>query len=84
MAAKCAAASTDVGDIKDIVAPENLPFIVPKENEDALAGAIRALLVDADLRKRLGSANRARVEREFALATMIARYRKIYEAALHA
>jgi glycosyltransferase involved in cell wall biosynthesis len=81
MAANLPAACTDVGDIKDIVAPDNLPFITARQDEAALAAAIRALLVDPDLRGRIGAANRARVARDFSLAAMIARYKEIYDAA---
>lgn len=82
MAASLPAASTAVGDIKDIVTPDNLPFVTPPRDEAALAKAIRALLVDPDLRRRIGAANRARVESEFSLTSMIARYKQIYDAAL--
>lgn len=82
MAAKLPAACTAVGDIKDIVTPDNLPFITPKDDEAALAAALRALLVDPDLRNRIGAANRARVELEFSLAAIIGRYKEIYDAAL--
>lgn len=81
MAAGLPAACTDVGDIKDIVAPENLQFITARQDESALAAAIRGLLVDPDLRRRIGASNRARVERDFSLDAMIAHYKKIYEAA---
>jgi glycosyltransferase involved in cell wall biosynthesis len=73
-----------VGDIKDIVTSDNLPFITPKTDEAALARALRSLLVDPDLRKRIGAANRTRVEREFSLDAMINRYKEIYDAALRA
>jgi glycosyltransferase involved in cell wall biosynthesis len=82
MAASLPAASTAVGDIRDIVTPDNLPFVTPPRDEAALAAAIRALLVDPDLRRRIGTANRARVEREFSLTAMIARYKQIYDGAL--
>lgn len=82
MAASLPAASTAVGDIQGIVAPDNLPFVTPPRDEAALAAAIRALLVDPDLRRRIGAANRTRVEREFSLTAMIARYKEIYDAAL--
>jgi len=81
MAASLPAAAPAVGDIKDIVAAENLPFVAPPHDEAALAAAMRALLVDPDLRRAVGRANRTRVEREFALTTMIDRYRRIYDEA---
>jgi glycosyltransferase involved in cell wall biosynthesis len=69
MASGLAIASTDVGDVKAMVAAENLPHVVPAEDA-ALAGALRSLLADAELRAALGRANRARAEQDFDEETM--------------
>jgi glycosyltransferase involved in cell wall biosynthesis len=81
MAARLPVVCTAVGDIPEIVAPENAPHIHPKQNEADLAASLRMLLLDADLRRVLGTANRRRVEREFTLDAMCGRYHSIYEKA---
>ena len=63
MAAGLPIAATDVGDIHTMVAPENQPYVVTP-NDEAVASALRALLGDGALRKRIGNANR-----QIALAT---------------
>jgi glycosyltransferase involved in cell wall biosynthesis len=59
MASALPVAATDAGDIMDMVAPENRPFVVAKAALP-LVGAMHRLLDDAGLRARLGAANRAR------------------------
>jgi glycosyltransferase involved in cell wall biosynthesis len=80
MAAGVPAASMDVGDVANMVAPENRPFVVP--NEVGLAEAIGALASDADLRARLGAVNRQRAERDYAEQDMINAYAQLYGEAL--
>jgi glycosyltransferase involved in cell wall biosynthesis len=46
-------------------------LLVPPGDSTALAAAIRRLLVEPDLRRRLASAARARVEREFSAEDMV-------------
>lgn len=81
MAAGLPAASTDVGDIKQIVAEPNRPFIVPVADEAGLALAIDRLLGNPELRARLGEANRIKAESEFALDGMIQAYDRIFQGA---
>lgn len=84
MAAGLPAACTDVGDVRAIVAPENVPFIVAPRNERGLHDALRTLAADAALRHRVGAANRARAQADYGEADMIDRYRALYEGALGA
>jgi rhamnosyl/mannosyltransferase len=51
---------------------------VPPADPDALADAVNRLLDDAELRERLGSAARARVEREFSQEAMVKRFLALY------
>jgi glycosyltransferase involved in cell wall biosynthesis len=81
MAAGLPAVSTDVGDIKSIVAEPNRPFIVPVSDEAQLSQALGRLLGSSELRARLGQANRIKAESEFALETMIAAYDRLFEGA---
>ena len=64
MAAALPVAATDVGDIKEMLAPENRDFIVPRDDR-ALADAFLALLRQPELRRSVGAANRARAERDY-------------------
>jgi len=77
MASGLAIVSTDVGDVRSMVAPENVPFIVPKE-DGALAEAILHALGEGGLRLAVGAANRAKAEAEFDEAVMIERYRSLF------
>lgn len=55
-------------------------LLVPVDDANLLARALRTLVDDADLRQRLGEAGRARVESEFGVATMVNRFAELYES----
>lgn len=74
MAAGRAVAATDVGDVREMLAPANRPFVVARGNEPALTAALASLLADAGLRRRLGEENSARACAEFDQARMFASY----------
>jgi glycosyltransferase involved in cell wall biosynthesis len=74
MCAGLPVASTDVGDIKAMVADDNRQFVVNVADEAALTGALRSLLRDTALRARLGTANQAKARSEFSIETMIETY----------
>lgn len=61
MASGLPVVSTDVGDVRRMLAAENQGFVTPL-NDEAMAAALHALLQDPALRARLGQANRARAE----------------------
>ena len=82
MAAGLPAVSTRVGDVAEIVAPDNAPFLAAPTDEDALAAALARLLADPALRAAVGQANRAKVAAQYTRAAMIARYEAVYSAAL--
>lgn len=81
MAARLPAVCTRVGDISQIIASENAPYVVPATDEAAFAAALLALLSDGSLRARVGNANRARVEAEFTQETMVEAYARLYAEA---
>jgi len=81
MAAGLPVVSTPVGDVPHMVAPENAPFVTGGD-EVLLRDALQALVSDADLRARVGAANRAKARAEFDEGAMIARYRGLYAAAV--
>jgi rhamnosyl/mannosyltransferase len=58
---------------------EESGLTVPPEDPEALAAAIRRLLDDEALRRRLGDAGRQRAEREFAKEVLAARLLALYE-----
>ena len=76
MAAGVPAASLDVGDVRAMIDPANLPFIAP--DEAGLASGLQTLAADPDLRARIGAANRARAEAEFGEVAMVRRYAALY------
>jgi glycosyltransferase involved in cell wall biosynthesis len=82
MAAGLAVVSPDVGDVAEMVATENRPYVVPAGNDGALADALRALAEDPALRRNLGAANRKRARAEYDEKTMIDTYRALYARAL--
>jgi glycosyltransferase involved in cell wall biosynthesis len=78
MACGLPVASPDIGDIRSMVAEENRPHISPMRAETALAETLGRLASDAELRARLGAANRERAVSEFGMAQMVERYRVLF------
>jgi glycosyltransferase involved in cell wall biosynthesis len=72
-------ASTDVGDVSQMVSPPNLPFITPL-NADALAASIYKLLSDRDLAAGVAAANRKVVRSSFDQERMFADYKALFTA----
>lgn len=66
-------AATAVGDVPQMVAWENRPFVCAR-NDDALADALARLLCDRGLRRRVGAANRRKAECEYSESVMFRRY----------
>lgn len=81
MAAGRPVAAYDVGDVAEMVASENRPFIVPAGGETALSDALHTLFHDAETRIALRKANRARARAEFDEGRMIEAYRRLYASA---
>jgi len=82
MAAGLPVVSPAVGDIAQMVAPENRPFIVASSDEPALSQALLALAADPTLARRVGEANRLKARAEYDEAAMVAAYRQVYAEAL--
>lgn len=82
MAAGLPAVCTDVGDVRDIVADANRPFIIAKDDEAGFAQALGSLAADAGLRAEIGAANRALATSEYGEDKMFARYRQLYGDAM--
>ncbi|KUR72927.1 glycosyl transferase family 1 [Novosphingobium fuchskuhlense] len=82
MASGLAVASPAVGDVADIVASENAPFITPQGDEAALGAALLRLAEDEGLRRQVGAANQLRALQEYDEAAMARRHAAVYAAAL--
>ncbi len=64
MAAGLPVAATAVGDVARMLAAENRPLVVPRDDA-ALAAALARLAGDAAWRRALGAANRAKAARDY-------------------
>ncbi len=82
MASGLPVVSTDVGDVREMVAEDNLPFIVPLDREDLLADALARLAANPGMRDSIGAANRAKALQFFNEGRMIAAYCSLYEEAI--
>ena len=82
MAGRCAVVATNVGDVINIVAPQNRPYIIARQDEAGFATAIRALAENPKLRAELAAENARRAHSEYDEATMFARYRQLYGSAM--
>jgi glycosyltransferase involved in cell wall biosynthesis len=78
MAAGLPVAAPAVGDVAEMVAAANRPFIVAPGDERELRRALLALVEDPALRKKVGEANRIRARKEYDEAAMIERYKALY------
>jgi colanic acid/amylovoran biosynthesis glycosyltransferase len=74
--------ATACGGIPEAVADGVEGFVVPLRDSDALAGALRALYENPDLRRVMGAAGRARVEAEFALEDQLNAFASMYETVI--
>ena len=82
MAAGLPIAAPRVGDVASMVSAENRPFIVEREPETALSGALATLAADPLLCSAIGDANRRIARTDYDERAMIAAYRKLYAGVL--
>lgn len=71
--------ATDVGGNPEIVLDYQTGFIIPSNDEHALAQKIIQLLEDKSLRTKMGIAGRKRFEQMFTAAKMASEYQKLYD-----
>jgi len=74
--------STAVGDVREMVSPENRRFVTPRGNDPAYLAALTELAEDAVARAALGRANREKCLREYDVNTMIEAYLGLYREVL--
>jgi D-inositol-3-phosphate glycosyltransferase len=78
MAAGLPVVATDVGDVSRAVAEGVTGHVVPTKDPAALAAALEPLLVDAELRRRMGAAGRQRVNAMFSSAVTAGEVSALY------
>lgn len=74
--------ATRVGGNPELVRDGNTGLLVARDDDAALAAAVRDLRADAARRERLAAAGRAFAQRHFTLAEMMRRYGAVYEGVL--
>ncbi|MFH1069882.1 MAG: glycosyltransferase, partial [Candidatus Glassbacteria bacterium] len=82
MAACLPVVAYDVGGVSELVAHGRTGLLVEKGDEDGLYEAVRALVGDRELARRLGEAGRQRAVEDFTLADMVKRTRQLYAEAV--
>ena len=80
-AAGKATIASDIGGLRDIVVDGETGFLVPPEDRPALVGALRRLIADEGLRRRLGEAARRRAA-QFSPESIVPRFERAYELAV--
>ena len=83
IAAGLPVASTDVGDVRSMLAAENGAYVVAPDDR-ALAACLGGLIASSDARRKLGSANRAKAELEFGQERMFAAWAGVFDGTLGA
>jgi glycosyltransferase involved in cell wall biosynthesis len=80
--ASVAVVATDVGSIGEAVRHEETGLLVPQDDSDALADAIRKLLADEPLRRRLAEQGRRLVLERYTAEHMTHAFESLYEELL--
>lgn len=84
MASGLAVVATTVGAVPDVIRDGREGLLVEPHDCDGLAAALRKVITDGDLRRRLGEAARARAAAHHDIANLRARLTAIYESELAA
>jgi glycosyltransferase involved in cell wall biosynthesis len=80
--ARAAVVATDVGSTGEAVRHGETGLLVPRDDAAALADAIRKLLTDKPLRRRLGEQGRRLVLERFTAEHMTSAFESLYEELL--
>jgi glycosyltransferase involved in cell wall biosynthesis len=83
MTAELPAIASRVGGVPEVVVPGETGFLIPVYDHRALAAALRLLMDDTELRRRMGRAGRERVVRHFSEREMVARTIELYRRLLN-
>jgi glycosyltransferase involved in cell wall biosynthesis len=79
MAAGLPVVATAAGGLPELIEDGCTGYVVPPADVTALAGRLRDLLLDADRRRAMGAAGRARVRQQFSAGRMAADVTAIYD-----
>lgn len=79
MAAGLPVVVTDVAGAREATEDGVEGFVVPPGDVKAMAGAIRSLAEDRELRQRMGEAGRMRVREQFTEQRMVSEIQRVYE-----
>ena len=71
-------AATNVGDVREMLAQENLAYVVARDDEDALANAIAGILANPAGADAMGAGNRARAAADFSQQHMLDEYDRLF------
>ena len=82
MACGCACIVTDIPGSRELVEHQKSGWIVPPENPEVLAEAIRVILETPGLREELGKSARARAESNFSIEREVASHEQLYRELL--
>lgn len=82
MAAGLPVVASAVGGVPEAVVDGETGILVPPGDAEALAAALRRLLADRELRRRMGAAGRRRAERLFDLPRLRQEHLELYERLL--
>lgn len=80
MACGRAVVGTDAADVPYLIDNGKTGFVVPKEDEAALADRVATLLKDRELCRRMGEAGRIKAEQEFSLNRLVPETFSVYRA----
>lgn len=79
MAAARAVVATDVGDVRQMVAPENADYLVAVRDVAGFAACLADLVANPAQRDALGAANQRIAQRDFDAKAMVRDYGRVYE-----
>ena len=79
MASGLPVVSTDVGDIADMVSPDNLPYVTKLSDERGLRRSLIALIDSASTRAALGHLNREKAFANFNFTQMASKYAELFD-----
>lgn len=84
MAASKPMIASAVGGVPEVIDHARTGWLIPPDDVNALADALRTLIASPDVRAQVGTAARAEVEAHYALETCVERLIHIYESVIHA
>lgn len=79
----CPGVATSVGGIPEVVADGETGLLVPFGDIGALAQAVQKLVLDSELRLRLGAAARVQAQQKFSAEAIIPQYERLYRRLTH-